>query len=96
MWIITKDLISDCVPDGTSRVGVHSADYDAERFAVLPTLPVRVLDDDGEVYYEGRATRERILDSYEDRAFDFLDWAMADAGCTELQYKEGRGSWETL
>jgi hypothetical protein len=78
MWIITKDFISD--PEDTSRVGFHSADYNAERFAAIPTIPIRVLDDDDNVYYEGRATRKHILESYEDRAFDFLDWAMADAG----------------
>jgi hypothetical protein len=100
MWIITKDILSEA--DGCSlelremnRVGVHSRDYTPERFAKADTLDIRLLDDDGELVYEARATRKRILDSPEDRAFEVLDWAMADAGCTELQYFDG-GEWQTL
>ena len=93
MWIITRDHISD---DAPNRVGAHSADYDETKFATRPQLDIRLLDDDGEVYYEGRATEKRILDSSEIRAFDVLDWAMNDAGCTELQYRKGSGPWETL
>jgi len=93
MWIITKDRIPG--PDGMNREGVHSSDYNAERFAQADTLKVRLLDDDGDVYYEARATRKRILDSPEWLAFEPLDWAMADAGCTELQYFDN-GEWQTL
>jgi hypothetical protein len=99
MWIITRDI---CGEDngGTpelkemDRVGVHSRDYDAVKFAQNDTLQIRLLDDDGELVYEARATRERIEDS-EERAFELLDWAMADAGCTELQYFDN-GEWQTL
>jgi hypothetical protein len=95
MWIITRDFLDDGTCDIPSRVGVHSNDYDADRFAKANTLEIRLLDDDGEVYYEGRATRKRILHSSEEYAFEVLDWAMADAGCTELQYFDG-GEWQTL
>ena len=95
MWVITRDCLDPGTCEMPSRVGVHSVDYNAALFARTETLEVRLLDDDGEVYYEGRATRERILDSPEERAFDVLDWAMADAGCTELQYFDG-GEWQTL
>jgi hypothetical protein len=49
MWIITKDYLMDS--DTPSRVGVHSGDYKAETFRSLPTVGVRLLDDDDEIYY---------------------------------------------
>lgn len=53
--------------------------------------PFRLLDDDGEVYYEGLST-----DCDSDRAFDPLDdYGTPNAGCTEIQYKRG-GAWVTL
>lgn len=94
MWIITKDHLTADGED-LNRVGVHSNNYNKERFAKADTIPIRLLDDDGEVYYEGRASRKRILDSSEEYAFEPLDWAMADAGCTELQYFDN-GEWQTL
>lgn len=100
MWIITRDIYGEeggYAPElrEMDRVGVHSRDYNAERFDKADTLAIRLLDDDGELVYEARATRERIADSPEDRAFEVLDWAMADAGCTELQYFDN-GEWQTL
>lgn len=92
MWIITKDNLNDKgVP--LNRVGTRSNNFGEERFT--DTIPIRLLDDDGEVYYEGLATRKRILDSSEEHAFEPLDWAMADAGCTELQYFDNN-EWQTL
>jgi hypothetical protein len=91
MWIITRDVFGGEM----ERTGVHSRDYDAERFAKTDTLAIRLLNDDGGLEYEARATRERILESPEERAFELLDWAMADAGCTELQYCDN-GEWQTL
>ena len=100
MWIITRDIYGEeggYAPElgEMDRVGTHSRDYNAERFAQAGTIPIRLLDDDGELVYEASATRERILDSPEDRAFELLEWAMTDAGCTELQYFES-GEWQTL
>mgnify|MGYP003623500088 CR=1 FL=1 len=93
MWIIEKDLIP--IEGLKSRVGIGSANYDKEKFAKAETVPFRLLDDDGEVYYEGRMTAKRLNSSGE-LAFEPLDWAMGDAGCTELQYREGGGPWTTL
>ena len=98
MWVITKDRLSE-IPNAsealksTNRAGVHSADYDQQKFT--DTLQIRLLDDDGEISYEALATRKRILDSPEDSAFDLLYWAENDAGCTELQYFD-QGRWITL
>lgn len=91
MWIITRDLSGGMA----ERTGVHFRDYNAERCAKADTLPIRLLNDDGGLEYEARATRERILESPEERAFGLPDWAMADAGCTELQYLDN-GERHTL
>lgn len=81
MWIITEDHT-----DGKS-VGVKSRDYDG-RF--LP-FPFRLLDDDGELYYEGRSD-----DNDSERAFAPLDdFGMPDSGCTDIQYIRN-GKWESL
>ena len=93
MWIITKDYVSD-EGDVLNRTGKHSRDYNSERFALADKLEIRLFDDDGELYYDALATRERI-EGTEERAFALLDWAMADAGCTELQYFD-KGEWHTL
>jgi hypothetical protein len=46
----------------------------------------RLLDDDGNVYYVGRAS---------DIDFNPLDWAKEFAGCTEIQFWDG-DVWKTL
>ena len=95
MWIIDNDLINDCTEDLIfSREGVHSNDYDEKRFMQRDRVQWRVKDDDGEIYYEGRMTKERLEDS-EDRAFGPLDFAAADAGATTMEYLEN-GKWEQL
>ena len=49
----------------------------------------RMLDDDGELYYEGY--------SDDDSSFDPLDdFGTPNAGCTEIQYKDEKGKWSTL
>lgn len=93
-WIITADVES---PDGG-----------AEGVGVLPQMPgqigryskahitldllkplfhrFRILDDDGLPYYLGYADAE---------GFAPLDWAKANAGCTEIQFARD-DRWETL
>jgi hypothetical protein len=85
MWIILKDRISDVAAGERSAVGVRSCNH--KEGAKLP-YRFRLLDDDGEVYYEGRMSE---LD------FDPLDdYGMPNAGCTELQYREGNGPWTRM
>ena len=82
-WVITKDLISD--PKEKSRIGTCSRGYKNE-CAEWKTF--RMLDDDKNVYYEGMATSE---------SFDPLDdFGMPNDGCTEIQYRNANGEWETL
>jgi hypothetical protein len=55
----------------------------------------RLLDDDGEEYYRGRCGD--LDQAPGDEAFAPLDWAMADAGCTEMQYRRvGHAVWKSL
>ena len=80
-WVITQDQI-----DNGEAVGKGTFKGDA---AALPHA-FRLLDDDGEVYYHGRSS-----DNSSEAAFQPLDWAMAHAGCTTIQYRNG-STWETL
>lgn len=91
MWIIDKDRIND---QDMCREGVHSRDYRTAAFEAAGTIKWRVKDDDGEIYYEGRMTLERLNGDGE-RAFGPLDFAMADAGATSLEYLQ-RGAWQVL
>jgi hypothetical protein len=91
---ITKDVL-----DLTDTLG---PEFDRTGKVIIGTTPptegllrVRLLDDDREIYYYGLAT--------DDALEDFLNWAMADAGCTILQvYKTGYqhcatvGTWEDV
>lgn len=88
-WIIDRDYITR---DGErSRVGYGSG------ISGAPKDPIRfrLKDDDGEVYYGG-AISESWLNGPETLAFAPLDWGAADAGCTELQYRNDDGEWRTL
>ena len=84
MWIITKDKISK-----GKRVGTKSANYDQLSFDVLCTVLFRMRDDDGHVYYEGKATPDCEFEPLD-------DFGMPNDGCTEIQYKNEKGEWETL
>ena len=48
----------------------------------------RLLDDDGEVYLYGFSDC--------DSSFAPLDWSMNLWGCTEIQYRDEKGQYQTL
>lgn len=92
--------------DRTFRAGrqwkeqFRSAD-DAQKADMLATLKAemnyefRLYDDDGELYYEGLC--KDLDDQSGDDAFEPLDWAMMDSGCTTMKYrKKGETAWQTL
>jgi len=55
----------------------------------------RLYDDDGELYYEGLCYR--LDKASEQGAFEPLDWAANEAGCTRMDYrKKGEAEWKTL
>ena len=85
MWTITNDLI-----DGGKKVGMSSCNFDETKTALLK-YRFRLLDGDGEVYYEGVSD-----DCDSQHAFAPLDdFGKGAAGCTEVQYFQG-GCWNRL
>ena len=91
-WVITKDLIEDgkCDrlwgPRGASKSKLDALDMgEGVRF--------RLLDDDGEVYYEGRIVG--ALDSEQHSGFEPLEDLGYATGCTEIHYFEN-GRWARL
>ena len=95
MWIIDNDLINDYVEERhINREGVHSSDFDPIVFMQRDRVQWRVKDDDGKIYYEGRMSKKR-LESEAELVFGPLNYAMADAGATSMEYLEN-GKWEQL
>ena len=92
-WIVERDLITDGdTPKGTNTnaVGVRSRGYDQWRSGDVSevndeALPYewRAYDDDGELYYTGRAQEEDFhpLDNF----------AGPNAGATELRFRRNTG-----
>ena len=79
MWTITNDLVDD-----GKKVGTASRNYDEAKAASLKHR-FRLLDDDGEIYYEGLSN-----DCDSQRAFAPLDdFGKGYAGCTEIHYFTG-------
>lgn len=85
MWTITNDLVDD-----GKKVGTASCNYDEAKASLLKHR-FRLLDDDGEVYYEGVSD-----DCESERAFAPLDdFGLGYAGCTEIHYFDGQ-SWKQI
>lgn len=80
-WKITKDFI-----DGEEE-GVEGPRNCVWKNG--PRYRFRMLDDDGELYYEGES----------DSRFNFApldDFGMPNAGCTEIRWLTDHGAWEVL
>jgi hypothetical protein len=104
-WVIDSDHLNYGA-DAFSRIGYGQTACDAGGamdVQMTPGLSVasvqdpvrfRTLDDDGEVYYGGVIARA-WLDGDEELAFGPLSFAAADAGATEMQYREA-GAWKGL
>lgn len=85
MWTITNDLIHE-----GNKVGTGSCNYDEAKAALLQHR-FRLLDDDGEIYYEGLSD-----DCDSERAFAPLDdFGKGYAGCTEIHYLTD-GAWRQM
>jgi hypothetical protein len=106
-WVIDRDYLN-ASGDPYCRVGYGqtASDADATGWRTVTVTrgltvgqvddPVRfrVLDDDGIVYFGGAIARA-WLDGDEELSFAPLTFATADAGATELQYRDG-ADWRTL
>ncbi|MDB5384737.1 MAG: hypothetical protein JWM11_383 [Planctomycetaceae bacterium] len=89
MWIITHDFLTPENEDDCA-VGLSSCDFEDSKRESLQ-YQFRLLDDDGELYYEGLTD-----DANSENAFDPLDdFGLGYAGCTEIRYLRN-GKWESL
>ena len=79
------------ITDTTLEGGKQYHEVDEQKFPIL----FRLLDDDGNVYFNGRMTRQLMEKGDGDMLFAPLDEVGIDYGCTELQYMK-EGSWATL
>ena len=75
-----------CRSSYPTRPGVDFSDIKkhGERF--------RLFDDDGILYLSGYC----VHDGGEDSIFAPLDFAMAEYGCTDIQYRDKNGIWESI
>jgi hypothetical protein len=89
-WIITRDLIDD-VPGYSVGRKSHGCPEDTGAL----TLPFRLIDSDGEVYYEGRMVPFDQHDE-DSTGFEPLDYFNPNTGCTTLAYKEPGMPWRDL
>jgi hypothetical protein len=97
-WIIDKDRLSNGEGSRVGIMGPHNLiDSIKAQLESGKGEPFRLLDDDGEIYYEGRIIHH---EGYEapDTGFEPLDdFGEPDAGCSGIQYKSERtGQWEDL
>lgn len=91
-WIITKDHLDGSNED-FNRTG-YGTIKSIDEIPADKRIPFKLYDDDNELYYTGIA-ETGACDTEE--GFEPLDWAMCDAGCTEIKYRnKTTGIWETL
>jgi hypothetical protein len=108
-WLIPKDLIasageSTAVGEGNvsqeSRNIIRALPSEAvgsflAGFTKSWSHEIRLYDDDGELYYEGRC--DQLDQADQDAAFAPQDWATNEAGCTSTKYRKvGATKWEDL
>lgn len=94
-WIITEDKTAQAgTKEGTNEnaVGVSGPSNSKFNWDIarknFPVHEFRMADDDGEIYYHGKATRV---------SFEPLDdFGEPNAGCTSIQFKQEDGTWQTL
>ena len=89
-WVIDTDHLETDPASEYNCTGYTRGD------ASRCTVPVKLFDDDGVLYYSGRIAPE-TLDADADTAFLMLDWAENDSGCTRMDYRDPKdGHWKTL
>ena len=90
VWIITRDCIDE--GEAVGVMGPENTTYDKTEVCDKGKR-FRMLDDDGELYYEGKCLCDEPGSEEEFGPLD--DFGCPNAGCTEIQYLEN-GTWETL
>lgn len=110
-WIITKDLIAEeedrkAYPEGgrnayaVNLIGPRNASSrDIARLKAGEGIRFRLLDDDREVYYEGRRLEESDASvGYrgEDELAPLDNFGTPNAGCVIQQELNKEGKWEAI
>lgn len=97
-FIITTDHINDGEAEGTTGPrGI--IDRDVKRLKAGEGIPFRLLDDDHEVYYEGRRLEESDADHWYAAETELapLDcFGAGMAGCTIQEERDDHGMWEAI
>ena len=95
-WVITKDHLAttDSEPgarDDAGTVGPRNAPLDAEQIIAHPERKAfRILDSDGERYYDGFLVGGDGFEPLE-------DYGTPNAGASDIQYREGeKDEWQSL
>jgi hypothetical protein len=102
-WLITRDALFDEGDEPEDVDGlINEAGVHGPSDAVLTHKQIRehgvefqMLDDDGTLYYEGKIAW--AVDYKGGSGFEPLeDFGRANAGCTEIRYRDTDGEWRTL
>jgi hypothetical protein len=91
-WKITKDVITPTLglgPDWPGREGTGRGSRKQAEDRGITIRPIRLLDDDRELYFEGEAADDDAS------LIDALAFAAADTGATILQELVG-GEWQDV
>lgn len=100
-WIVTRDWDSELEVREMSSANLPSRVGHGNWAKMMPpdpdTLPYtwRVLDDDGHIYYQGKADQDGNGPDG-DEIFMILDWAAADVGASTIEFLQPDGSWGAL
>lgn len=97
-FIITKDRLDDGEFSAVGVIGPRTAsDHDVARLRAGEGVKFRLLDDDGDVYYEGRRLEESDATYGAEGELAPLDcFGNPNAGCTIQQEKNKEGKWEAI
>jgi hypothetical protein len=99
-FIITKDLLEPGLDGAVDVIGPKGTTArDVARLKAGEGIEFRLLDDDHEVYFEGRRLGESDADHWYEAETELapLDcFGAPDAGCTIQQERNAAGEWEAI
>lgn len=99
-FIITRDHIEDDDPKDVEVFGPRGlTDKDKDRLRAGEGIEFQLLDDDRELYYEGRRLEESDCDHWYGGETELapLDcWGMPNAGCTQQRERDAKGIFDNI